>query len=179
MRRLLNHHRSFGHSSTPATADARVYSSSDHFRIWSRARTQASDAMVHNPVIGRPNAGTSNNPAPDGRAGGVAARRHIRRIDGSTRVHNGRRRFTYSRLMWVALDHAIRIAVRRALPAALRAERERQNDIPSRLTWAATSWWMAARNGARVVTFSGGGDQDARADQDRADYCLDDAADAW
>jgi GH15 family glucan-1,4-alpha-glucosidase len=35
-------------------------------------------------------------------------------------VRNGRRRFTYSRLMcWVALDRAIRIATRRGLPAPL------------------------------------------------------------
>jgi GH15 family glucan-1,4-alpha-glucosidase len=47
--------------------------------------------------------------------------------DGIWEVRNGRRRFTYSRLMsWVALDRAIRIAVRRALPADLnRWARER------------------------------------------------------
>jgi GH15 family glucan-1,4-alpha-glucosidase len=47
--------------------------------------------------------------------------------DGIWEVRNGRRRFTYSRLMcWVALDRAIRIAVRRALPANLdRWARER------------------------------------------------------
>jgi GH15 family glucan-1,4-alpha-glucosidase len=38
--------------------------------------------------------------------------------EGIWEVRNGRRRFTYSRLMcWVALDRAIRIAVRRGLPA--------------------------------------------------------------
>ncbi|MDQ1481337.1 MAG: hypothetical protein QOI44_2198, partial [Actinomycetota bacterium] len=47
--------------------------------------------------------------------------------DGIWEVRNGRRRFTYSRLMcWVAFDRAIRIAVRRALPADLaRWTRER------------------------------------------------------
>jgi GH15 family glucan-1,4-alpha-glucosidase len=47
--------------------------------------------------------------------------------DGIWEVRNGRRRFTYSRLMcWVAFDRAIRIAVRRALPADLaRWARER------------------------------------------------------
>jgi GH15 family glucan-1,4-alpha-glucosidase len=47
--------------------------------------------------------------------------------DGIWEVRNGRRNFTYSRLMcWVALDRAIRIAVRRALPADLaRWTRER------------------------------------------------------
>jgi GH15 family glucan-1,4-alpha-glucosidase len=39
---------------------------------------------------------------------------------GIWEVRNGRRRFTYSRLMcWVALDRAIRIAARRGLPAPL------------------------------------------------------------
>jgi GH15 family glucan-1,4-alpha-glucosidase len=47
--------------------------------------------------------------------------------DGIWEVRNGRRHFTYSRLMcWVALDRAIRIAVPRALPADLaRWSRER------------------------------------------------------
>jgi GH15 family glucan-1,4-alpha-glucosidase len=40
--------------------------------------------------------------------------------EGIWEVRNGRRRFTYSRLMcWVALDRAIRIAARRGLPAPL------------------------------------------------------------
>ena len=40
--------------------------------------------------------------------------------EGIWEVRNGRRRFTYSRLMcWVALDRAIRIASRRGLPAPL------------------------------------------------------------
>jgi hypothetical protein len=46
-------------------------------------------------------------------------------------------------------------------------------------TWVfrlAVSWQR--RNGARVVASSVGGDQDAQADQDGADYYVDDVADA-
>jgi GH15 family glucan-1,4-alpha-glucosidase len=64
--------------------------------------------------------------------------------DGIWEVRNGRRRFTYSRLMcWVAFDRAIRIAVRRALPADLaRWTRERDTIF----AWIMERGWNEHRN---------------------------------
>lgn len=63
--------------------------------------------------------------------------------EGIWEVRNGRRPFTYSRLMcWVAFDRAIRIATRRALPADL-ARWSRERDAIS--TWIMERGWSEHR----------------------------------
>jgi len=63
--------------------------------------------------------------------------------EGIWEVRNGRKRFTYSRLMcWVAIDRAIRIALGRGLPADLIRWTETRNLI---FTWIMERGWSERR----------------------------------
>jgi GH15 family glucan-1,4-alpha-glucosidase len=63
--------------------------------------------------------------------------------EGIWEIRKGRRRFTYSRLMcWVAIDRAIRIAVKRALPCDLVQWIETRNAI---FAWIMERGWSEER----------------------------------